>query len=76
MEAICPCCGQPLHTFTQSYPAKYNRPDRIYVTCENPTCHTVGRTLSPEEHRQLCARNAASENVVSFGKGISINNQG
>lgn len=51
----CDCCQQKtLHSFTQTFPAKYNRPDRTYFECHNPECRVFMQTLSQAEHAKLC----------------------
>lgn len=51
----CECCGQPLiDKGVQTYPAKYNRPDRQLVECDNPDCVMYRRTETDTQHAQAC----------------------
>lgn len=49
----CILCGQPRDQFKQSFPAKYNKPDRLYETCWNPDCKAYGITDEPHHLDRL-----------------------
>lgn len=43
----CPCCGKPLAFIgQQTYPAKYNLPDRDLVECTSAECELFGTTCT------------------------------
>lgn len=51
----CQCCGQPLDGFIQRFDAKYNIPDKVYVTCRNRDCGMWDLTYNPEKHQEECS---------------------
>lgn len=51
----CPCCQQEtLHSFVQTFPAKYNKPDREYFECHNATCQMYMQTLTEAQYLERC----------------------
>lgn len=58
----CPCCGKELERGLQTYPAKYNLPDRVIVTCkgghmpDGSRCPVDDYTLTPEQHAAFAAK--------------------
>lgn len=54
---ICDCCQQEtLHSFIQTFPAKYNKPDRQYLECHNQDCAMFMQTLSAQQYAERCAQ--------------------
>jgi hypothetical protein len=52
---MCSCCGQPLISRgVQTYPAKYNLPDRHLVECDNAACVMYQRTETDTNHAHAC----------------------
>ena len=46
-DSYCPCCGEQIAIHAiQTYPAKYNLPDRIEVHCINRDCGIYMRTTN------------------------------
>lgn len=50
---ICPDCEKETDIKTQTYPAKYNRPDVHLATCWTTGCDLRSVTLTIEEHEAL-----------------------
>lgn len=57
----CSCCNEPLDGYVQRFDAKYNIPDKVYVTCRNQDCGMWDLTYRPEAHQDECGKKLAVE---------------